>query len=288
MKKLIAFWEKQEWADKLGDRLRPQLDKLLEMTGNKQKTADFLNGVWLGHPLHPVLVSLPIGAWTTAAAFDTVAMLSGEKSKAATGMIAFGIAAAVPTAASGAADWKHVYGPNGRVGIGHALMNSGALACYGVSLVARISGHRGRLPALLGLGLMSASGYIGGHLVYSEQVGVKRTTNADAPEAFESAGPASEIGDGTLHRVEVEGVPVLLARVEGRMYAVSDICTHLGCSLADGGKLEGEEVICACHASRFSVIDGRVTAGPATMPLDTYELRVVDGEVEIREQVASS
>jgi 3-phenylpropionate/trans-cinnamate dioxygenase ferredoxin subunit len=81
---------------------------------------------------------------------------------------------------------------------------------------------------------------------------------------------------------------VLLARVEGRMYAVSDVCTHLGCSLADGGTLEGEEVVCPCHSSRFSVVDGRVTAGPATMPLATYDLRVVDGEVEIREQVPSS
>jgi nitrite reductase/ring-hydroxylating ferredoxin subunit len=70
------------------------------------------------------------------------------------------------------------------------------------------------------------------------------------------------------------------------VYAVSDVCTHLACSLADG-RLEGEEVVCPCHSSRFSVIDGHVTAGPATMPLQTYDLRVVDGEVEVREKVAS-
>src|SRR5687767_2024969 len=110
MQKLIAFWERQKWVDRLGERVRPQLDKLLEKTGDKQKAADLLNGVWLGHPLHPVLVSMPLGAWTTAGMFDAFTMLTGEKSKAATGMIAFGIAAAVPAAATGAADWKHLNG----------------------------------------------------------------------------------------------------------------------------------------------------------------------------------
>lgn len=287
MHKLLAFWDRQKWVDKLGDKIKPRLDRLLEKTGDKQKAADLLNGVWLGHPLHPVLVALPIGAWSTAALFDTLSLLKGEKSSSATGMIAFGIVSAIPTAAAGAADWKHLSGKTARLGGGHALMNSTALGFYGLSLLARMNGHSGRLPAMLGLALVSASGYIGGHLVYSEQVGVKHMPNAEAPEQFSAVTQASDVAEGSLQRVDVEGVPVLLARVNGRVHALSDVCTHLGCSLADGS-LEGEEIVCPCHSSRFSVIDGRVTAGPATMPLDTYDLRVVDGEVEIREKVATT
>jgi len=287
MKKLVGFWERQAWVDKLGDRNRPKLEDALEATGNKQRVADLLNGVWLGHPLHPLLVSLPLGALTTAAMLDTVSMLTGGKSRSATVVIAVGLAGALPAAATGAAEWRHIYDNKARIGLGHAMLNSAALTCYGVSLLNRLGGGSGRVPAMLGFGLLSAAGYLGGHLAYSEQVGVRHLPHAEAPEDFTPVEGDVSVNGNELKRAEVAGVPMLLGRVGGKLCAVSDLCTHLGYSLADGFR-KGDDVVCMYHGSRFRLVDGGVTAGPATMPLPTYDAAERDGHIEVRAKTTDS
>src|SRR6187455_2868937 len=89
---------------------------------------DFLSGTWLGHPLHPMLTDLPIGFWTSSFMLD---LLGGRHSRAAsTRLVAWGVLSALPTAASGAADWGDTTGPDRRIGLVHAAANSTALACY--------------------------------------------------------------------------------------------------------------------------------------------------------------
>jgi nitrite reductase/ring-hydroxylating ferredoxin subunit len=79
---------------------------------------------------------------------------------------------------------------------------------------------------------------------------------------------------------------VLLARRNGRVLALADTCTHMGCSLA-GGRLEEDEVVCPCHGSRFRLDDGQVARGPATTPEPVYEVRVRDGRIEVRQPVSA-
>jgi uncharacterized membrane protein len=134
-----------------------------------------LRGSWLGHPFHPAATDVPIGAWLSASVLD---LLGGERShRAADGLVAFGVATALPTAASGLSDWSEIEraGPR-RVGVVHALANSTALGLYGASLVARIRGDRPRgvLLGLAGLSAVSAGGFLGGHLAYGEAVGVSQ------------------------------------------------------------------------------------------------------------------
>src|ERR671916_3236474 len=67
-----------------------------------QALKDLLHGTWLGHPLHPVLVQVPVGSWISAGVLDLVPRLR----PAATFLIGTGVAAAVPASLSGAADWS--------------------------------------------------------------------------------------------------------------------------------------------------------------------------------------
>jgi nitrite reductase/ring-hydroxylating ferredoxin subunit len=81
--------------------------------------------------------------------------------------------------------------------------------------------------------------------------------------------------------VVVDETPVMLLRRGDRTYAIHDRCSHRGCSLADG-EIEGDEVVCACHGSRFALADGAVRRGPATAPQPAFEVREQAGRLELR------
>ncbi len=95
----------------------------------------------------------------------------------------------------------------------------------------------------------------------------------------ERVAAAGEIGTGEMKSVEVGSELILLANVEGKLYAVSDVCTHEECTLSDGGILEGAEVECECHGARFDVTNGEVTQEPAEDPLKTYDVTVNGDDV---------
>lgn len=132
----------------------------------KGDVKDALTGKWLGHPVHPMLTDIPIGAWTSAFVLD---LFGGRRAQpAADGLIALGIVAAVPTAASGLADWSDLPPGGRRVGVVHAAANTAGVVLYAWSLATRRRGRRGR-GVLLGFaaaGVLTAGGYLGGHLAF--------------------------------------------------------------------------------------------------------------------------
>src|SRR5579875_454816 len=89
-----------------------------------------------------------------------------------------------------------------------------------------------------------------------------------------------EVPAGEGHYFEVEGEPIAVFHVDGQYYAISDICTHEEASLAEGD-LDGEIVECALHGARFNVRTGAVVAPPAVVPVRTYPVRIIDGQIEI-------
>lgn len=94
--------------------------------------------------------------------------------------------------------------------------------------------------------------------------------------------------EGKGVRAEVDGSAVLLVRSGDRVFALSNRCTHQGAPLDRGPvKIAGSlaTVTCPAHGSTFGLANGKVMRGPATTPVDTYETRVIDGAVQIRERV---
>ena len=94
--------------------------------------------------------------------------------------------------------------------------------------------------------------------------------------------PVAKLGDvnyGELALFEIAGSPITIANVGGTYYGFHDVCTHMGCSLAEG-VLEGTVVTCPCHGSQFDIITGSVRRGPAIDPVSTYTVRIEGDTIE--------
>jgi nitrite reductase/ring-hydroxylating ferredoxin subunit/uncharacterized membrane protein len=249
---------------------------------------DALHGGWLEHQLHPLLVAVPIGLWSGASLLD----LTGGRSarSAAQRLVGAGVLAAVPTAASGLADWSelgYAQRPK-RVGLVHAAANTVTLVLYAASWAARRRGDqaRGTALALAGAGGLTVGGYLGGHLAYAQAVGVNR--NADAPKKpadWTDVAAAADLAEGALLRVDAAGQPVDLARQGGTVTGLLASCSHYGGPL-DEGEVVGSGpdacVVCPWHASHFRLVDGTAAHGPATVPQPSYDVREVGGRLEVR------
>src|SRR6202040_2670741 len=139
---------------------------------------------WLGHPLHPALTDIPIGAWTAALALDALESLSGAEQcgRAADVAIGVGLAGAAGAAVTGLTDWSETDDRARSIGLVHGLLNIVATSLYTTSWIMRKrrrSRQSGIALSMLGYATALASAYLGGHLVYSEQVGVDHTATAD-------------------------------------------------------------------------------------------------------------
>jgi 3-phenylpropionate/trans-cinnamate dioxygenase ferredoxin component len=93
--------------------------------------------------------------------------------------------------------------------------------------------------------------------------------------------PVASIVPGDYAQTEIDGTLVAVFNVDGKLYAIDDICTHDGGELA-GGAVEGDVVICPRHGARFCLRTGAALTPPAYEPVRTYETRINDGIVEIR------
>ena len=282
----IQLVNRQDWLEPLADRLQSILSNTAAGVGpGGQQVEDVLHGRWLGHPLHPALVNVPLGAWTIAAVLDAIEEGSGNRAlgSGADAAIGLGLMGALGAVITGIADWRHTEGQARRVGLAHGLLNTGALALYTTSLILRRFKARraGRGVAALGYIVANASAYLGGHLVFNQQIGVDHTADQRPPQAFVPVMSAADLPENTLRRVTAEGMPVLLLRRGERIYAIAETCSHLGGPLAEGTR-ENLSVICPWHGSRFALESGAVLNGPSTYPQPCFETRVQQGQIEVR------
>jgi len=283
---LIKAVEQQEALDRLSRQVQPLVRDAFKAAGPAgREVKNILHGTWLGHPLHPALTDVPLGAWTAAFALDAMESISGrrELGAGADAAIAVGLVGAAGAAVTGLTDWSETNGRARKVGLLHGLMNVGATVLYTTSLVLRRKNKRnaGIGFAMLGYAVSNASAYLGGHLVFSEQVGVNHAAAQEMPKEFVPVLDDAELQEGEMKRVDAGGVPVLLVRREGAVCALAHTCSHLGGPLSEG-KLDGDIVQCPWHGSRFNVRDGSVVDGPATFPQPCFEARVREGQIEVR------
>jgi nitrite reductase/ring-hydroxylating ferredoxin subunit/uncharacterized membrane protein len=245
---------------------------------------DLLSGTWLGHPAHPLLTDIPIGAWTSALLLDLIGPFGGASRRGADTLVAVGVVAALPTTASGLSDLSdEVEDSILAVGAAHALCNVAAVGLFTASYVARRRRKRAQGIALsvIGTGVLAVSGFLGGHLSYRKGLGVDHNVFEEPIADWTAVLDAAELAEGSPQQVTVAGNEVLLYRAKSAVYALANRCSHRGGPLHEG-KIEGQEIVCPWHSSRFRIQNGSVAGGPAVAPQPCYETRVHEGKIEIR------
>lgn len=282
--KVVFSVTSQDWLDKLAQRLQHAVNGVFLGSSAGRRAKDFLNGVWLAHPLHPAVTDVPVGAWTTALVLDGVESATGRNLQRATSTaIGLGIGGAVISALSGIADWSDTGDDQRRVGVVHATLNTIALTLYSASLWRRLSGRPSGAKALSNAGWLAVfvGAYLGGELAYRLGTQVDRNAWAPRPGEFVPTMNEADLPADKPTRVEAQGVPVMLVRREGTIYALNDTCSHEGCSLSEGRIVEGS-IECPCHLSTYRLEDGAVVHGPSPYAQPHYLVQVRDGRIEVR------
>jgi nitrite reductase/ring-hydroxylating ferredoxin subunit/uncharacterized membrane protein len=285
MDKLGDFISHQKWLEPVETALGTVADTLfLNGVPFGKKLRNFLHGTWLGHPLHPVITDVPIGAWTATTVLDVYELATGDERLAPGSDFAVGVGllGAAGAAVSGLNDWNYTSKKPRRVGAMHAITNVAATACYLGSWWQRKHGcrHAGLTMGFAGFALSMVGAYLGGHLVYNERIGVNHAPEK-LPEEFVPVLKESELPENKLLKAEAGGVSVVLVKRNGRVFAMAEKCSHLGGPLVDG-ELDGDIVTCPWHGSQFSIEDGHPVTGPSAYAQPCFEVRVREGQIEVR------
>lgn len=276
--RLVQKVEAADAIDRWSAAVRPVVVRLV----GSGRRRDLLTGRWLGHAFHPAAVLAPIGCWIGAAVTDVVGGRGGPD--VARRLVGAGVVAAGPALASGAADWADTRDAEQRVGAVHAVVNNLVLVTMAGSWALRRRGHHraGVACSAVGLGGVLVAGLLGGHLAYARGVGVATTAFHAGPEEWTRLTRADGLPPGRPTAAALAGVGyVAVATEDETVHVLENRCTHRGGPLADGELVDGC-IECPWHGSRFALNDGRVMAGPASVPQPAYDTRVTDGEVEIR------
>ena len=285
MDKLGDFISRQKWLKPVETILGTVADALfLKDAPLGEKVRNFLHGTWFGHPLHPAITDVPLGAWTAATALDVYELASGDESLARGSDFAVnvGLFGAAGAAITGLNDWNYTYEKPRRVGALHAITNIAATACYVGSWWQRRYGCRraGLTVGFAGYALAAVGAYLGGHLVYNERIGVNHAPE-ELPNKFVPIVKESELREGKMCKADADGVPVLVVKRGHQIFVMAEKCSHLGGPLSEGD-FDGETVTCPWHQSKFAIEDGSVVVGPAAYRQPCFEVRVRDGQVEAR------
>ncbi len=251
-----------------------------------------------GHPIHPMLIPFPFAYLFGAACIDVWARAANRRDWARTArhMRMLGIGSALVAAVPGIIDYFTAVPPKSSAktrATSHALTNLSAL---GLFAAAGAGSNGSRPPAwaiaaeAVGAALLSAGSWMGGTLVYRNQIAVDHRYAEAGKWAPKSLPPAPEGGlaldVGPEDQLEVDQMRLLrvgdrrlvLARTERGYVAFDDRCTHKGGPLSDGTLACGT-VQCPWHGSQFDVDTGRVKHGPAEQKIATYDAETSGGRV---------
>lgn len=277
----------QGWLDPVGELIQKVVGGFYDALGTPGKAVkDVLHGTRvLGHPLHPALTDVPIGAWTVGVVADWVFVATGRIPAVAGDLaLAVGLAAGIFAALSGLTDHHETFDSERRSATLHGLSMVFVLIVDIASLVMRRSPDM-RLSAIvlstIAYLLALAASYVGGHLTFAMGTVVNHNAFFDGPMEFVRVGTRDDFPEGEMKRVEAGGLPVVILRRNGLLHAMGAVCAHAGGPLNEG-KLDGEVVTCPWHYSRFRFSDGRVVSGPATFDQPPLVVRERGGIVEVK------
>jgi len=256
-----------------------------------------------------MLVHFPIGFLVLSFLLDLVSMAFPEVPNLVRGSfyaMLLGIITALLAAVPGFVDYSDIRRdhPGKTTATRHMTLNLMVVAIYGLNLWIRSSALShpkiSLLPLLLsiiGIGLLSVSGYLGGRLVYDQGIAVgrhKRRTATPQDTLYLSTGylasgaeisfvpvpDAEQLGNGETLRVEIDKLVMTIARIDNQLYGFQEFCTHRFGPLSEGS-FHGFNVQCPWHNSCFDIRTGKVTNGPAKVDLKTFKIEMRDGKVGV-------
>ncbi|MFJ3379979.1 DUF2231 domain-containing protein [Curtobacterium sp. NPDC090217] len=146
--------------------------KVVEVLAKPEGLRRLLHGVPFGHPIHPLMVQVPLGAWISAAVLD---LLGGKgNAKAAKTLVGVGLVSSGSASVAGYVDWSELDREQLRTGWVHQAVNWVGISLYGFSWLQRKRGNHGagKLLGFAGLAVVGVGGYLGGHLAYRQRAGV--------------------------------------------------------------------------------------------------------------------
>ena len=286
---LSRIARRQTWLEPLSDFVQKAVGGFYKSLGTPGRfLKSSLNGTYLlRHPLHPLLTDIPIGAWAVGLILDYTAHFTNRIPEAAGDVaLIIGLIAAVLTLATGYTDFQDTIDSERRFGCLHGLLMSVVVLIYAASLGLRWWAGEGVHPLAVGLStagfaILAIGAWYGGHVVFGTGYAVNREAFLDGPTDWAAAGRASDVPAQGMHLVEAGGMKVLMTRADGRICAISAVCSHAGGPL-DEGSIENGVVTCPWHGSRFRVRDGRAVSGPATFDVPRLVVRDTDGALEVR------
>jgi nitrite reductase/ring-hydroxylating ferredoxin subunit/uncharacterized membrane protein len=246
------------------------------------------------HPLHPILVPFPIAFFTGTLISHLVGWLMNMPDLLRTayflniGGIGFALLAAVP----GFLDFLYTVPPKStgkKRAAKHGIINVTMLVCFAVALFFRSDSNHiiVALLEVIGVLLMIIAGWMGGTLVYRNQIGVDiryahagkwNEASYNVNEGEIEVATTDELKINSMKLLHVRNKRIVLARTEDRYVAFDDRCTHRGGSLASGSTM-CNTVQCPWHGSQFDLITGAVKAGPAQEPIKTYAIKESQGKI---------
>ncbi len=252
-----------------------------------------------GHPIHPTLIPFPFAYLLGSAGMNLLASATGRTRlhRTASHLNAMGLASGLLAAVPGIVDYLFAVPPKSSAhdrATRHAVANVTALSLF----AAARTGRRGPdAPAsawavaaeVCGAGLLGYAGWLGGTLVYRNQIGVDhRYANAGkwqverAASSIETGtvdvGPSDGLEVDQMRLVHVGDRRIVVARTADGWAACDDRCTHKGGPLSDGALVAGR-VQCPWHGSQFDVTSGAVVRGPAEAAIATYPIAARDGRL---------
>jgi nitrite reductase/ring-hydroxylating ferredoxin subunit/uncharacterized membrane protein len=256
-----------------------------------------------GHPIHPMLIVFPFAYLVGSACVDAWALATNHRRwfRTASHMSALGLGSAVVAAVPGLIDYVFAVPPKSSAkkrATSRMFANVSALGLFAAARAARKREDEppaawGLATEIAGMGLISVAGWLGGTLVYRNQIAVDhRYANAGKWRVTRIANPSESFDAGAVDDLAVDQMAliriasaagerrIVLARTERGYAAFDDRCTHRGGPLSDGTLACGT-VQCPWHGSQFDVTTGRVKEGPATEPIASYSVEERNGRIVV-------
>lgn len=252
---------------------------------------DFLNGSWLGHSLHPVVVDVVVGGATAAFLLQVLTWFGvGELRVALLWVLGLTVLSGVSAIVTGLTDFKDTASGDERHVVGlHGLINivaAGMLIVAFLALLAEADGLAGWL-LLAGYLVLSIGAFIGGHVVfkYGYMVNFNAFAGGKKAKEFTAVLPAADLAEATPTKAMLGTTGMVVVRRGDLVWALKETCSHAGGPLSQG-TLDGYKIICPWHGSAFRLSDGAVRHGPATARQVAYRARINGDQVEVQGPIA--